>query len=313
MARQRAFTHTADRVIGPAGSARRTLLGQVLQWGFMAALAVFVLVRLNRLGWDQVLSALPTTPWFYALFALRYMTLPLADTWIYGRLVGRSQWRHVPVFIRKKIFNFDFFSYSGEAYFTFWARREWGRSTMDVLRLVKDVNLTSAAVSNLATVLFLTVLLIEGSIYTLPLNGIVAGAVALIALDLGLILGLVLLRRRLLSSDGGPLAQVTCMHAGRFALTFVLQLLMYAVALPSVSLSTWFLFLTLYQIVNRLPLVPNKNLTFFAAALPMAGAVQIPEAALAGVLLAFTGVQQATTLSLLLIFSTGSRKVPAQA
>ena len=58
----------------------------------------------------------------------------------------------------------------------------------------------------------------------------------------------------------------------------VLQIGMWAVAMPEVSLPVWFTFAAASIIVSRIPFVPNRDLIFLGLGVSLSGVVGISEA-----------------------------------
>lgn len=293
------------QLAGPPGSPRRAWLKRGVHGLLMLLIGGFLVYRLNSLGWATVLASLPDEILFYLLLPLRYAVLPTAEMLIYGGFLGKPLWRHAPIFLRKRILNFDVVPYSGEAYFVFWLRSRFGWSTVRGLRTVKDVNLLSGAVTNSATFLFLMALLLEGSLIRMEIEKLAWGAGAMALICGGLVGSLILFRTTLLSAAAGDIQRTVLIHAARFVTAFLLYLTIFATALPQVPPGAWLLLLAVHMVINNLPLLPSKDLMFFAAALPLAGAINVPEADLAGLLLAYTVVQQMMNLALLAFLGTG--------
>ena len=42
-----------------------------IQYGLLALIVVYLVFKLSRVGWLEVLGALPESPWFYFFFLLR--------------------------------------------------------------------------------------------------------------------------------------------------------------------------------------------------------------------------------------------------
>lgn len=277
-----------------------------VQAGVFAFIVVWLIWRLTAIGWRDVLSALPTSPWFYIFFALRFLILPLSELAIYERLWRIRLIRHFPVFIRKRVFNAAVAGYSGEAFLTLWARRTLPLSGPDILRAIKDNNILSALVSNMTTVLIIAALYITG-VLNVGLEALPRGASALIGLAfviaLSLTLSVVVFRKRLIALSAADLRAVIGLHGVRTGVIMLLHTAMYAAALPASPLSAWFLFIAVQLVISRMPFVPNQDLVFLGVALSMASLTGAPEAAIAGMLLAESALGQAVNLTLFLATS----------
>lgn len=259
------------------------------------AVVAYLVWKLTAVGWEEVYLALPTAPLFYVLFALRYFALPLSEIPAYELVWKRPLWGHFPAFLRKRVYNYSVVGYSGEAFFTLWARRRLDLSDRQVLIGVKDNTLLSALASNVATVLLVASLagtgMLKAGLEELP------GALQLFVLAFGtafaLSLAVIVFRRRLINLPDGVMPKLLAIHGARVALILVLQVGMYAVALPGASLMAWFVFLALQLVLSRVPFVPNQDIFYLTAALHLAPIVGASEASIAGMLVTEAGLSQA--------------------
>ncbi len=89
---------------------------------FFGVLAL-ITKHLADIGWDEIWSALPRTPWFYILIVCAYVTLPVAEVFVYEKIWGIPMWKRLPVLFRKRVLNEGVMGYSGEAYLCLWAHR----------------------------------------------------------------------------------------------------------------------------------------------------------------------------------------------
>ena len=134
----------------------------VFQYALLACVVVYLIIRLSEVGWSDVLGELPESPLFYLIFVLRYLALPLSEIPTYEIVWRRPLWRRFSAFLRKRVYNFAVMGYSGEAFFTLWARRNLDLSDREIVAGVKDNNLISALVSNIATAILVTALFFSG-------------------------------------------------------------------------------------------------------------------------------------------------------
>ena len=274
------------------GVARATRMAQRL---LLAAIVVYLIFKLSEVGWGAVVDALPVSPWFYALFALRFFALPLTEIPAYELVWRRPLWGHVAAFIRKRVFNFAVGGYSGEAFFTLWARRRLDLTDREILIGVKDNTLLSALASNVATVILVAALAATGGlkagIDALPGSTYLFLIAFLTALFLSV--AVFVFRRKLINLPEGVMPKLLAIHGARVALVMALQAGMYAAALPGASLPAWFMFIALQLVLSRIPFLPNQDLVYLTAALHLSGIVGASEAAIAGMLVAEAGLSQA--------------------
>ncbi len=273
----------------------------LIQYFLLILVIGFLVWRFSQVGWLEVFDALPTSPWFYVFFALRFLALPLSEMIIYQMIWDIPLFRHFPVFLRKRVYNFAVMGYSGEGSLTLWARRNLPLENKEIIVGVKDNNLLSALTSNIATVI-LIVWLFSNNGLSVGVNALPSGGALLFALAFtsasALSLTVIALRKRLIALPLSKLRRVMSIHAVRMILILLLHVGMYAAALPGASLSAWAVFLALQLVLSRIPFIPNQDLVFMGAALSLSSLVHSSEAALAGMLLAEAGLSQLINIAL---------------
>lgn len=288
----------AVRAFGARPGMRRAL--RVIQGVLFVAVVVFLVIQLSEVGWREVFSALPENPWFYAIFTLRFFAQPLTEIPAYELVWRTPLWRHWTAFLRKRVYNFAVMGYSGEAFFTLWARRTLNLSDRDIVVGVKDNNLISALVSNAATAAIVAALFFLGDLER-EIDAIPGGA-ALFALAFlsaaSLAVAVTMFRRQLIQLPKGMTRKIIAINAARIILVFVLHAMLYQSAIPSAPLAAWLMFIALQLVLSRVPFVPNQDIVFLTAALSLAPEIGAPEAAIAGMLLAEAGLSQVFNLSL---------------
>jgi len=273
-----------------------------VQYGLLAAVVVYLVYRLSEVGWSEVLEELPASPLFYAIFTLRYLALPLSEIPTYELVWRRPLWRRFSAFLRKRVYNFAVMGYSGEGFFTLWARRNLDLSDREILVGVKDNNLISALVSNIATAALVLLLFMGGHLQE-ELDAL-PGSALLFALAFAsafsLAVAVILFRRRIINLPDGMMPQLAAINAIRIIFVLCLHALLYWSALPGPPLEAWFIFIALQLVLSRVPFVPNLDIVFLTAAIHLAGTVNVPEAAIAGMLVAEAGLSQIFNFALFL-------------
>ncbi len=267
---------------------QRLLAG--VRWSFMVAVISYLAYQFTDIGWGRVWRALPTTPWFYVLLLLMYVNLPIAEVAIYGQAWNATARGLLPVLLRKRVLNNDVLGYSGEAYFSLWAQRNTNLGYREVLETIKDNTIVSSVASTSVAFLLLAIFFLSGQVKLLTrylpdqTSTVAAGiAVLICAVAVG-----VTFRRTIFSLSPSLLLWIGAAHLTRFLVNTGLQVAQWAVVIPEVSVGSWVTLLALHIVVNRIPFVPTRNLVFMGAGLELAGALQIPEAALGSMLLAQT-------------------------
>ncbi|HBS32216.1 MAG TPA: hypothetical protein DEA40_10815 [Parvularcula sp.] len=273
---------------------------KIAQVAIFLAVVILLIVQLSEVGWGDVFAALPESPWFYLIFTVRYFLQPLSEIPAYELVWKTPLARRWTAFIRKRVYNFAVMGYSGEAFFTLWARRNLKLSDRDIVVGVKDNNLVSALVSNAATTIVVVALFFLGDLER-ELKAIPGGA-ALFGLAFvsaaSLMIAVVMFRRHLIQLPRGITRKIIAINAVRIVIIMVLHATLYAAALPGPPLTAWLMFVALQLVLSRIPFVPNQDIVFLTAALALAPEIGAPEAAIAGMLVAEAGLSQIFNLTL---------------
>ncbi len=270
----------------PSGK-RLTRVGRI---AFLLAIIAFLLYRLTAIGWGDIVRALPTNSWFYALWALLYMVFPAADSVIYHTLWRIPVLRTLPVFLRKRVYSLDILAYSGDLYLYFWARKRIDLPAKRLARTVRDVTILSAFASVFTSFVLLGIFLVTDKlpfVHTPDLEWlqyvIVGGIVLMIAFVVGF-----RIRRRFFSLSGGKTALAFGTHVMRMLLIFGLQVAQWAVVYPHVSFDGWIILVSIFIFINQIPVVSNKDLIFVGVGVEMAAYTGISSASVAALLLSKT-------------------------
>lgn len=285
---------------------RRTAKG--LRFALLIAVLSYLFLRLSVIGWKEISRSLPDNPLFYMIFAIIYLALPISDLLSYQKILKLNLWRSFPVMLRKRVYNYAVFSYSGEAYFGLWLKRHLKLTERQAFSAVKDNNLLSGLVSNLLTVILLAIFLLTGQLNSMmnkaPGNFtyVMAGLFATVIL----IPVVIKFRRHLIALPGDVTLYVIAAHTIRNLAVLGLLTLQWSVALPDVALGAWALFLTAMMVLTRLPFLPNQDLVVLGLALSIAGFVDAPTAAVAGMFVAAEALNQGTHLAVLALTSFGT-------
>jgi len=286
------------------------LLGKVFRALFFVGILLWLVLKVRAIGWASVAAALPRTPWFYILFVVMFMALPVSEVWIFRLLLGRSLPDSLPVFVRKRVFNSAFVGYSGEVYLFVWARQRLGIASRTLLLAIKDNAILSALASAAITSILLVVFMGTGRAKWIADWLHSAGGMLLAALLVaGFLTPLLLrLRKQILSVGWRVAAAVLGIHVARILVVVLLQATQWAVVLPTEPWGVWVTFLTVQMVISRLPIVPNRDLLFLSAALEMSHIVDGPRAAMAGLLLAGGALTQGSNLLFFLLTSFQRRR-----
>jgi hypothetical protein len=280
---------------------------KALQFLLVGGVVVYLIGRVSEIGWSEVRRSLPESVWFYLLFGVMYFVIPVSELLSYRLMnwpVGLSS---LPMFVRKRVYNYAVMSYSGEAYMFLWAKRHLNFRGRQILSMVKDNNLLSGLASNSFTLLLVAAFFATGQLDTITRAEPDAGAYIAATVLVGILMVLVVLglNRRIMGTPFPMAAKVTAVHAGRVILVLLLQTAQWAVVFPHVPFLTWLLFLTAQMVMTRLPFLPNQDLMTVGLAMSLTHYVDAPEAAVAGMFLVSGALFQAVNLGFFLLTSVG--------
>lgn len=265
------------------------MVRRVFRWGIPLTMLGFLAYALGTLGWGKIIQDRPGSLYFYLIVLVPYFVQPIADLFLYRHLFKIGSQLPLLVMLRKRYMNNLMFEYSGEMYFFLWARKNLPLPKGRLMHAVKDSNVLSASAA-LAVVLAMLVAMVTSGAVRLP--GLVQShpgmAFFIAALPLVLGIGLFVGGRRVTSLSRLDVATVFGVHFGRSALQLALELTIWLAsnALPSTVACLQFVVLRL--LVNRLPLVPNKDLVFIGVGLAAAGMMDVSSPKVAAVLVLIT-------------------------
>jgi hypothetical protein len=265
-------------------------LGKRVLWGARQALtlgiAAYLVYRMSLIGWGEIWQSLPRTPWFYVVFLVIYLSLPVFQALAFGLIWGRPPLGLLPPMLKKRVYDKDVLDRSGDVYVYFWGRANVDHTERELLHHVKDNAITSSVASTLVAVALLVVFLVLGYV---PLPDAIArhgwayGGAGIAALGLLLAAG-VRFRRTVFLLPVRLLALLFGLHLARVFVQKLLLVVEWKVALPEIALSVWIVFLAVQIVTSRIPLVPGRDLIFMAAGIELAGSVDVSRAAIAGLL-----------------------------
>lgn len=222
-----------------------------------------VLYQLRDLNFRDVSALMPTSPLFWTIFCLGYLTAPFSEWVMFQRLWGLPFLSGMSALIRKLVSNEILLGYLGEVYFYAWVRRNVTK-VVAPFGAIKDVTILSALTGNIATIAM--VVLAAPMLGQLDLG--VSGDT--FALSIGFVLGtsvlFMLLRKSLFTLPRDDLWFVATIHFARIFGYSLMYGVLWHLILPQVELSYWLLLVTMRQLLSRLPFMPNKDVIFVGVA-----------------------------------------------
>ena len=288
-----------------AATKRGRRLIRTLRVVFLAVVVFALAYQLSRIGWADLLRALPVQPAFYGFVLAMYFLLPLMESVVYGRLweVPASQcfW----VMIRKRVLNMDMLDYSGEVYLFLWAKDHVAKPPETVMGGIKDNLIVSSASSLWTALLLIGGLLLFGRIaldevVEIP-NPVYVGVAGMVVVLIGLVV--YRFRRVIFSLSRRALAALAGVHVLRIVVGYVLQVAAWWVVLPTVSLEAWAMLLVVFVVIHRISLLPSRDLVFVTVGAGITPLMDVPVAPVVGMLLVRSTVDR--LLNLVFFLSSG--------
>ncbi len=291
------------KLVGFAASIRGQKILRVTRIVLFAAVIAYLIYELRDVRWNDVIDGLPLNPLFYLLLLALYCLLPLSQLLAYRITWSFDTRASLSAFVRKRIFNKDVLGYSGEVYFYGWARRNVQGSDREILKTIRDQNIVSSAASTSVALLLLAIFLYTGQLSLTDVVGTSTTGVFVTAAVVIVLSAIVILRLRkyLFAMAARTAGTVFAVHVMRLVVGQLLQIAMWSVAMPDVSLQVWFTYAALSIIVTRIPFVPNMDLVFMSIAISLSGVMGLPEA---GLFALFASIAVANRLLNLVAFSS---------
>ncbi len=231
------------------------------------AVLVAVILELRSVDFTAVRDMLPTAPLFWAMFAMSYLSAPLADWLIYRRL-WQMPASGFGALLRKLIGNELLFGYVGELYLYTWARRRTAM-TSTPFGAIKDVSILSAMTGNAVTIVMLA--LAYPLLGTLHLGIDSKTLLISVSVVLASSSAILLFRKTLFTLPRADLWFVTWLHLARIFASAGLAAFCWHLVLPQVDLQWWLLLSAMRLLLSRLPLLPNKDIVFAGLAVFLIG------------------------------------------
>lgn len=265
---------------------------KVFKYVFHIGIFAFLIYQLTKIGWMNVIKALPLTPWFYLLLLAHYLVLPISEQFIYRLSLNFSFWEGIKIFVKKKILNNDVYVYSGEAYFYWWAKQNLNESGREIFNVIKDNNIISTIASTLMAIVLLVI-----SVYVIQKTNIEIVTISWttvkwVLIATALLLPIIIyLLKFLISMPTHVAAKVFGIHMFRFVVTYGLEMLQWMVVIREVPVHYWFVFLGSKIIVNRLP-IPSYDLSYIPVAILIANQLGIDEARITALMIAIPAINR---------------------
>lgn len=258
------------------------------------AVVIYLLYRIWRLGWVEVLQSLPSQPLFYIIGFFFFIALPVSEIFNYKRLFRVPAARGFWTFLRKRAYNNEVLGYSGEVFLYFWAWKEIGNEERRVFHGVKANNIISGFCSTLWALIVVAVVFSTGSLPLLKenvqsLGSYITGGIAIMFVVTAV---LIFFRRHLLGLDGRTALLLGSVHLGRLTLVAALRIAQWASVMPEASFKSWVALLTFEVVITRLPFLPGRDLLFAGASVDLAPALGVAAAPMLAMVVAHGALER---------------------
>lgn len=291
------------RIAERVPSQLRTAIRRALSVAFVVVIGSVLYRQLAGTDWPEVLRSVPSSPWFYVVFLIRYFAVPITDALSYSAVWGMNLFRHFGVFLTKRMINSSFSGGSGDVYFLLWTVRTLRVTYGEAFSAAKDVTLLSAAAANAVAVVVLGAYLAFGDLSLMQ-----AVSPAVLGLIIGVTLGTAVLslfvirfRGKVLGISTAVMWRILGYHGVRSVGRILLLGLQWTVGLPGSSFSDWISLLIVDLLVSRTPLIPAREFLFLSLALSLAATIDAPEVQVTAMFLTDTALMQVGAVASLIV------------
>tara|TARA_R100001143_G_scaffold63581_1_gene72419 strand:- start:25688 stop:26668 length:981 start_codon:yes stop_codon:yes gene_type:complete len=289
-------------------SPRGQLIKKIVRRGVIASIIAVIIYQIIDIGVGEVIRNLPSQPLFYFLFFILYLSLPSVEVLIYRQIWPVRKWQLFKTFLTKRVYNDEVMGYSGEFYLFMWARKYLSESDKEILKNIRDNNILSAVSSNLVTVVLVSVLVFADIIKLEELIGNVDlfYIITLVVVVTALVALIIQFRKYLFDLPFKKACIIFSLYFSRFVIHNGLMMVLWAIVMPDIPLTTWFIFVAIMIIVNRIPFLPSRDLIFMLAGIELSRVLNMTTAAVAGMLLVYSALKKITNLFIFLLLSYSS-------
>lgn len=253
---------------------RSNVLVRWLAPAISLAILIAVLFALRDLRWNDIRSVVPSSPGFWIVFGVYYIT-PVVLDWAIFRYLWGIPASGFMALLRKLVSNDLLFGYVGEVYFYSWARKKM-KMVASPFGAVKDVAILSALAGNVATLVMMAFAYpLVQQLQFHVISERLRVSETMLWVSVFMVVGIptlaVLIGNRLFSLSKAQLTMVGALQMVRVVVTTGLAALAWSLALPQVAFSEWIILATIRLIISRLPFVTQKDIVFAGIAILTVG------------------------------------------
>ncbi len=263
------------------------IASKAFKWIFNGLIIYYLLTEILEIGFAETLKSLPTNGWFYILFTILYLGLPVSEYFVYSKIWPIEFWDTIVNFVLKKIYNNSLIGYSGDIYLGLHIAKITNIEVNKALSDVKDVAILSSISSTIFAIFILVVFLFIGKVPEHIINrSYLAYAIGVFIIIMFIVLMLPKkFRSVLFSLNGKQSIYIITVNNFRLLLLSIIQILQWKSVLPNVELTVWISYIALQIITTRIPLIPNRDLIFLAMGFELAKVLDISLASLTAMLI----------------------------
>lgn len=255
------------------------------------AIVSYLTYQLSKIGWADIFHALPTSPLFYAL-SIGFVLAPvLAEILSFQTITGKKTSKLGTVFLRKHIFNKAVMNFTGDAYFLQRLSQHDNLGLKRAAIILKDMTFLRAFVANSWIVALVIAAVLLGKLDVLQNIAETSPAlvIAVSAFSLSVIIGVLILFRRLTRLELNVAVKVAGIYLTRSIIIGAILISQWSLAIPGAELGVWFIFLLVFSLAKKSPIGGELVFASVIVTLPGLGG---DTAAVAAMLIAIAAVTQ---------------------
>jgi hypothetical protein len=273
--------------------------------GILVVVIGMIAFNLWKIGLQEILASLPMQPAFYVLFVFIFLSLPVAEIFIYRQVWDIGRLELFKAMLTKRVLNDEVLGYSGELYLLPWAKKHLDKSDWEIISTIRDNNILSSLNATFIAFVLIGVLILTGVIDAgLIFNDVskvylITGAVAIVAF----VAVFLQFRKYLFNLPFRKALIILSIYFSRFITHHLLMVAQWAVVMPETPLNVWLIFITIVIVVNRIPFLPSRDLVFLWAGIELSKVLSLTTASVAGMLLVFSVLNKVVNLLLYVLIT----------
>lgn len=261
------------------------------KWAIFAAIIAYLIFKMSKIGWGEILTQIPTSPLFYVL-SIGFVVAPVvAEMFSFQTITRQKAWPLARVFLRKHVMNKAVINFSGDAYFAQKLTHQSDMNLRQLAILLKDMTLIRAFVANVWIVGLALAAILFGQFDVLRTMASASPVlvVGMSLFSLTVIGGGLFWFRKLTRLKWGVAGKVAAVYIARSVVVGTILISQWSLAIPGQEIATWFVFLIIFYIAKKSPIGGELLFASIIVTLPGIGGDSAPVAAM---LIAIAAVTQ---------------------